>query len=515
MIKIGKVYIVRRLGHSRLCADISIGRKSSTIWFSVDSMQENHLCRDRADAFVLALLPVAMREKHGIVCEDFMSEQLQYQLNEYLIPALINGDDLESVQIHAPIAKEKYSNNGAVGSIFSGDADSLYTIMNHGRDCEYPLTHIAVFNVDSFGKIRDLDKFKNKCSHAEKFAKEQNLKVVCVDTNIDKVLHENLAEVCSFRKIACIFALQGLFSIFLLPAQYDAANFKLDLLDAARYELLTANCASTQSILLYCDGSEVSHFEKIKALTEWEPSWRWFHPYIEKLVDSYRLSAKVELQEKEQIMWFEVKELYGEYLISDRADSFVVALFMTAMREGIDIECQAPVTRRLLYQINHYLIPMMAANMNGFHSIKIYAQPTDAILECANAVGTGWTAGVDCMFTYMRNSNKKYSSYKLTHLLIANNGAIEGDSSMKKREVLWKMVKKTEEGFAAEEGLNVIGVDTNLQEILQEGFLAVVGVRHASVILALQKLFRVFLSHQHMDFQIFYLISKTSDIMNG
>ena len=226
-------------------------------------------------------------------------------------------------------------------------------------------------------------------------------------------------------------------------------------------------------------------------------------PYIEKLVDNYRLSAKVVFQEKEQIMWFEVKEIYGEYLISDRGDAFVVALFMTAMREGADIECQAPVTRRLLYQINHYLIPMLAANMNGFHYIKVYAEPTDAVLECANAVGTGWTAGVDCMFTYLQNFNKKYSSYKLTHLLIANNGAIEGNSFKKTREVLWKMVKKTEEGFAAEEGLKVIGVDTNLQEILQENFVAVVGIRHAVVILALQKLFRIFFDSSSYEFSNF------------
>lgn len=287
MIRIGKAYMVRRHGKSRLCADISIGVKRRTLWFAVDSIQEKYLCKDRADAFVMSLLPIAMRERHEIICEDFMSERLQYQLNEYLIPALINKEDLGVVRIHASIAKGKYSNKGAIGTFFSGDANSLYTIMNHGRGCEYPLTHIVVFNVGAFGKFRGLNKFKNECSQAEKFAKEQNLKIICVDTNIYKVLHENLTEVCSFRKIACIFALQGLFSIFLLPAQYDAANFKLDLLDAARYELLTANCASTQSILLYCDGSEVSHFEKIKVLTEWEPSWRWFHPCINKSIVRY------------------------------------------------------------------------------------------------------------------------------------------------------------------------------------------------------------------------------------
>ncbi|MCI9127771.1 MAG: hypothetical protein HFG28_11415 [Eubacterium sp.] len=288
MIKIGKIYIMRRQGVSRLCADISIGRKRSTLWFAVDRAHEPFLCGNRADAFVMALLPTAIRGRHEIICENFMSERLQYQLNEYLIPALIsNRADLKFVQIHAPMVKEKYTNCGAIGTVFSGDAESLYTVMKHGRKCEYPLTHIAVFNIEATSGIRDWYKLKNNCYQAEKLAKEQNLKFICVDTNIYKVFHENMAEVCSFRKIACIFALQGLFSIFLLPAQYDAANFKLDSLNAARYELLTANCASTESLLLYCDGGEANHYEKLKALTEWETSWHWLHSCINKSTGSY------------------------------------------------------------------------------------------------------------------------------------------------------------------------------------------------------------------------------------
>lgn len=223
-------------------------------------------------------------------------------------------------------------------------------------------------------------------------------------------------------------------------------------------------------------------------------------PYIEEVIDGVYMRARVTLYEQEQVMWFSVKPLYREYLTEDRADAFVTALLTTAMREGRDIVSEAPVTRRLLYQMNQFLIPMLAENMEEYHRITVYAEPTDRKLECAGAVGTGWTGGVDSMFTYMQNYQNAVQGYRLTHLLIANNGAIEGESA---RETLRRMVEKAEKGFADEAGLSVIGVDTNFEEILSEKFIFVIGIRHSAVILALQKLFRVFLNSSGYDFSEF------------
>lgn len=221
-------------------------------------------------------------------------------------------------------------------------------------------------------------------------------------------------------------------------------------------------------------------------------------PYLEITSEGTRLCAQVNLLDKEQRVWFLVAPTYSEYLTDDRADPWVVALLTTAMREGRDIVCEAPVTRRLLYQLNHYLIPMMASNMDVFHPITIHAQLMDRKLSCVGAVGTGWTGGADSMFTYMQSSRGE--GYTLTHLLITSNGALEetDNSAMLKR-----LVRKAESGFAAETGLDVIGVDTNLQEILSETFLSVAAFRHGAVVLALQKLFRVFLCSAAYEFSRF------------
>lgn len=224
-------------------------------------------------------------------------------------------------------------------------------------------------------------------------------------------------------------------------------------------------------------------------------------PYLEQFSDSVRLCAPVLLHGREETMWFSVAPEYGEYLTDDRADAFVAGIFTTAMREGADIVCEAPVTRRLRYQLGHYLIPMMAANMaDTFHPIKIHAAPADVKLPCAGAVGTGWTGGVDSMFTLMQSLHAEEPSRRLTHLLITSNGALEAEDNT---ALLRELVQKARAGIAAETGLKVIGVDTNLQELQSERFLSVAAFRHSAVTLALQKLFGAFLWSSAYEFARF------------
>ena len=224
-------------------------------------------------------------------------------------------------------------------------------------------------------------------------------------------------------------------------------------------------------------------------------------PYIEETPDGVRLCAPLCLHGREQTMWFSVASEYGEYLTDDRADAFVAGIFTTAMRDGADIVCEAPVTRRLLYQLNHYLVPMMAANMGDtFRSIRIHAAPADEKLPCSGAVGTGWTGGVDSMFTLMQSLNAEEASRRLTHLLITSNGSLEDEDNS---TLLQKLVEKAQTGIAAETGLKVLGVDTNLQEIQSELFLSVAAFRHSAVTLALQKLFGAFLWSSTYEFARF------------
>lgn len=279
ILHIGKTYIVRKDRFSRLCADITIGRHGITFWFAVDTSQEAYLCVGRVDAFVVALLPTAMRGNYDIACEDPMSEKLLYQLNNYLIPTLVSAGNLyHRIYISAVYTKERYSTQGAVGTGFSGGVDCLYTIMRHDETSEYPLDYIAVFNTGNIEKGFGKKTFWESCKEAARFAVEQNLQIVCVDTNLEEVLPEYYYQVYSFRNLACALALQGLFSVYLLSSEGSTAGFRLNLNNCSRYDFLTVNCMSTETLSFYLSGTEKKRWEKIEVLTQWIPSYRWLHP---------------------------------------------------------------------------------------------------------------------------------------------------------------------------------------------------------------------------------------------
>lgn len=279
MLNIGKSYIVRMNGTSRLCADLTIDNRRATLWFGVDNAHEEWLALGRADAFVMALLPSAMRGGHEIVCEDPMSERLHYQLINGLIPTLAFAGELyHPIKITASLTAEKTPSQGAVGTGFSGGVDCLYTIMCHEAFIEYRLTHLVVFNIGSPRRSRStLQKIFRR---AQSFGAEHDLQAAFVDTNFKDILPEYIVGVSSFRNLACALALQRLFAIYLLSSGPKASRLDLNLSvrRSARYDLLTVNCVSTESLAFYLSGAETTRSGKLTALTQWEPSRRWLNP---------------------------------------------------------------------------------------------------------------------------------------------------------------------------------------------------------------------------------------------
>ena len=230
-------------------------------------------------------------------------------------------------------------------------------------------------------------------------------------------------------------------------------------------------------------------------------------PYLEQSKGCVRLCSDIVSGESTVTAWFEVKDEYAGCLTDDRLDAFVAAFIYKAVTEDMDIRCEAPVSRRLLYQLNEYLLPALAGNIASFHSVHVYAGPTDIRLSSRKTVATGWTGGADSMYTLMKMREAAEPDMRLTHLLIANNGALESDHN---EELLRHLVKKAENGIAKDTGLSVIGVNTNLDRIFCETYLAVAGYRLPAAVLALQKLFSVFYNSAGYEFSRFSFVAENS-----
>ena len=230
-------------------------------------------------------------------------------------------------------------------------------------------------------------------------------------------------------------------------------------------------------------------------------------PYIDRKDGWSYLCAKVNIDAQEHTAWFAVESQFEKYLTVERADAFVVSFLTTAMRKGEDIVCEAPLTKRLKYQLSQYLIPTMAATMEIYNSIELTAPTDDTPLGCEGAVATGWTGGADCMYTLLKHIDPYEKSKKLTHLLVAGNGAIESANS---RGVLIKMMDNARNTVGKDYGLSVIGIDSNTDLIQKENYLAVAGFRLPAVVLAAQKLFRVFYNSAGYEFSKFFFAQENS-----
>lgn len=224
-------------------------------------------------------------------------------------------------------------------------------------------------------------------------------------------------------------------------------------------------------------------------------------PYLEQYDMKVRLCAKLEYAGEERVLWYEVDKRYESYLTVDRCDAFVVSVLSIAMRSAEDIVCDAPVTKRLLYQLNHYLIPVLAKNTNRYHAIQIKASSTKAEVYSAGAVGIGWTAGIDCFYAFKEHAPKTQSDYKVSHLVVANIGTFEDEPL---DETMKMFVKRAEE-MAGEHGLSVVSIDSNIHLFLHENYKSVAGFRLPAAILTMQGLFRVFLHSSGITFSDFSL----------
>ena len=238
--------------------------------------------------------------------------------------------------------------------------------------------------------------------------------------------------------------------------------------------------------------------------------------YSPELVDfgeSVRLQSRFEVNGKQDILWYEVKKRYGEYLTLERADAFLIGLLLLALKGGYDIRISSVLSERLYYQVTKYLIPLLS-QIHGYKKIKIYCEKTSSeVLPCGGGVGTGLSCGIDSFSTIYDHLAKTndVDSHEITHYTFFNvgsHGSLGGEKAytlFKKREVIVK-------SCAEELGKELISVDSNLSELLQMNFKETHTFRSMSATLALQKLFNVYYYSSGYHIKTFHL-SKISPLI--
>ncbi len=213
----------------------------------------------------------------------------------------------------------------------------------------------------------------------------------------------------------------------------------------------------------------------------------------------------IEWSQEDSGLWFAVPIEYEDYLCYERSDAFVVAMLWYAMITGSDIVHKAPISERMSFQVNRYLIPALCNIENGRRRIKVVGPTTEIPYSNIGAVGTGMSCGVDSFYSlseYIRDSVPK--RYRLTHLTYFNMGAIFHPNRSEKKEYTLKEFYDTTDRMSEEKrenarqvayasGLPFVYVKSNLDSDYYRGAYGHTGVyRNCAMALSLQGLFSVY-----------------------
>lgn len=208
-------------------------------------------------------------------------------------------------------------------------------------------------------------------------------------------------------------------------------------------------------------------------------------PVISRAGDEVRISATLSGQSGQQEIWYSVNQAHADYLTAERADGFVLAALLAAMRTGEDIRVHGSLSEKLAYNINNYYSKILSIVNPGLRRVRVLADHLESgpVPGRQRGVATGFSGGIDSFCAVADHLfGDVPPGFRLTHLLFHNVGS-HGEAG----RALFRRRYEKLRPLAEQWGLPFIAVDSNLDEILGwVRFLRTHTLRNASAAMMLQ-----------------------------
>jgi hypothetical protein len=203
-----------------------------------------------------------------------------------------------------------------------------------------------------------------------------------------------------------------------------------------------------------------------------------------------RLQCEVVTASGPETLWFEVPRAHAAHLDTERYDGLVVALLPRAMARGEDITVRGALSLRLHFNLAHFYMAVQAPLVRTDRAVRIHPDTViDRVAEPRpRAAATGFSAGVDS-FAALHDHfvTESRPGYRITHLLLNNVGS-HGQRDPAAARRLFMQRHAAVRGYAEEAGLDLVTVDSNLDEVLGLDFEQTHTPRNVAVALLLQPL---------------------------
>lgn len=264
-----------------ISANYTLRNNRDHLWFSIPKRYEEFLVAENADAFVVGLLLLAMKNGRSIQVNAPMSRRLYYQLTHYLIPALdLAIPELKPIEIVAAggLTSNDLNEAGVAGTGMSCGVDSFCTFVDH-LDCEheFEIKYFTFFNEGSSHVSLDRDSsrklFLDRIALVESFAEEVEIPIIAMDSNIHEILPMEYGRTHTIRTVAFALNLQKLFRNYYYSSAYRFDHFRLNPHDTADYDLLLLSTLSTESTTFHSSASQYTRVQRTKMVSGYAPSY--------------------------------------------------------------------------------------------------------------------------------------------------------------------------------------------------------------------------------------------------
>lgn len=231
---------------------------NTPIGYEVPTEYKPYLCAETADAFLVMILPIAVKTEQDIRIESALSCKLFFNVINTLEP-LYRKYLGASKQIHIEaqsLTTKQYGGKG-VGCGCSLGVDSLSSIFFHLSNetpQDYKVTHLALFNCGQLGDY-DLEKveqnFRNSIEDTRAFARDINLPILPVNSNLNSFYQYSgvtLLQSYLLRTISCALALQKLLGKYVFANGHSIESFMFGGQDSGAMESAIIPLLGTEAL---------------------------------------------------------------------------------------------------------------------------------------------------------------------------------------------------------------------------------------------------------------------------
>lgn len=274
MIKIGIPKVIEVGNKARLICDILVDEDKKEVYLEVDLKYGKYLCTERADAFLIVLFYYGMVHNHDITSEVCVSEDLYYQIREYLMPVLLEKGNGKLNKINIDCATgDNMTNEGGVVTGLTCGVDSFHAILNN-IDSEYKskkLTHLIIMSLaDSYKKNGNYDLITNKLyEQARLVSDELKIPLIEINSNIRELFP--IPPMHTLIRTFGVYALQKLFSVYYFASGFPVWTFNINdsvYTDSARYDLFLCKELSTRNLTIYSEGAQKNRYDKLDFIVD-------------------------------------------------------------------------------------------------------------------------------------------------------------------------------------------------------------------------------------------------------